>query len=118
MQLNVNEGPADGLAPRVTIPRMSSTTVTHNPGASRFEIQLEGHVAECVYRRQGDVLALVHTEVPAALQGKGLAAQLVQAALAWARAQGLRVRPSCSYVATYMRRHPETQDLLETPFSA
>jgi predicted GNAT family acetyltransferase len=37
----------------------------------------------------------------------------VQAALAHARAQGWRVRPSCSYVRSYMRRHPETQDLLE-----
>ena len=35
------------------------------------------------------------------------------AALAHARAQGLRVRPVCSYVQVYMRRHPDTQDLLE-----
>ena len=50
------------------------------------------------------------------LHGRGdrpdSAAALVQAALAYARAQGLRVRPSCSYVRSYMRRHPETQDLL------
>jgi uncharacterized protein len=94
-----------------------AATVTHNPDASRFEIKQDGHLAECVYRRQGDLLVLVHTEVPAALQGQGLAGQLVQAALALAREQGLRVRPSCSYAVTYMRRHPETQDLLETPFS-
>ena len=67
----------------------------------------------CCYRRDGPLLVLHHTEVPAALQGQGLAAQLVAAALAWAREQGLRVRPSCSYVAAYMRRHPETRDLLE-----
>jgi len=48
-----------------------------------------------------------------ALQGQGVAADLVHAALAFARSQGLRVRPSCSYVAAYMRRHPETLDLLE-----
>jgi predicted GNAT family acetyltransferase len=46
------------------------------------------------------------------LQGQGLAAALVAQALDWARQQGLRVRPTCSYVASYMRRHPETQDLL------
>ena len=60
----------------------------------------------------GDVLMLHHTEVPEALAGQGVAAALVQAALAWARAEGLKVRPTCSYVAAYMRRHPETQDLL------
>ena len=54
-----------------------------------------------------------HTEVPPALQGLGLAGELVQAVLDWARAQGLQVRPTCSYVAAYMRRHAETQDLLE-----
>ena len=54
------------------------------------------------------------TEVPPALQGQGLAAELLHAVLIWARAEGLRVRPTCSYIAAYMRRHPETQDLLET----
>jgi predicted GNAT family acetyltransferase len=29
-----------------------------------------------------------------------------------ARANGLRVMPACSYVRAYMRRHPDTQDLL------
>jgi uncharacterized protein len=92
-------------------------TVMHNPGASRFEAHLDGHLAECAYRRQGGLLVLHHTEVPPAFQGLGVAASLVKAALDWAREQQLRVRPSCSYVATYMRRHPETQDLLETPYA-
>jgi len=52
-----------------------------------------------------------HTGVPRALEGRGLAAQLVAHGLAWARAQGLKVVPSCSYVDAFMRRHPEWQDL-------
>ncbi len=118
-------------------------TVTHHAAASRFEGVVQGvpsqgiaqaipqdigqHAAQstaqdiaqdsalCSYRRVGDVLVLHHTEVPPALQGRGLAGELVRAVLAWARAQGLRVRPTCSYVSAYMRRHPETQDLLESP---
>ena len=90
------------------------TAVTHNAQAQRFEACVDGHLALCSYRQSGRLLELHHTEVPAALQGQGVAAALVQAALAWAREQGLQVRPSCSYVAAYMRRHPETQDLLET----
>ena len=50
--------------------------------------------------------------MPPAFEGRGVAAALVHATLAWARAEGLRVRPMCSYVTAYMRRHPETQDLL------
>lgn len=86
--------------------------VEHNAAASRFEITVGGRLAECSYQRVGDTLVLHHTAVPAAAQGQGVAAALVKAALDWARAEGLRVRPVCSYVAAYMRRHPETQDLL------
>ena len=86
--------------------------VTHRPEASRFEAEVPGGPALCVYRRQGDVLLLTHTEVPPALEGRGIAAALVRASLDWARAEGLRVRPLCSYVAAYMRRHPESHDLL------
>ena len=86
--------------------------VTHNAAASRFEAVIGDRLAQCCYWRQGDTLVLHHTEVPAALQGQGLAAVLVQAALDWARADGLRVRPVCSYVAAYMRRHPQTLDLV------
>jgi predicted GNAT family acetyltransferase len=91
---------------------MNAPTVVHNPAAQRFEAGQGANLAECAYVRQGDVLVLHHTEVPPAFQGLGLAALLVQAALDWARANGLRVRPTCSYVASYMKRHPETQDLL------
>ena len=103
-------------------------TITHNSAAQCFEGVADGYLghdgrigqaakdaAICSYRRVGDVLVLHHTEVPPALQGQGLAGELVQAVLDWARAQGLRVRPTCSYVAAYMRRHPHTQDLLENP---
>lgn len=89
--------------------------ITHNTAASRFETSPGGHLAVCSYRRTGGLAVLHHTEVPAALAGQGVAAALVQAALAWAREQGLKVQPSCSYVAAYMRRHPETQDLLAAP---
>ena len=58
-------------------------------------------------------MSIVHTEVPPRSEGRGIAAGLVRAALAHARAQGWHVRPACSYVRSYMRRHPETQDLLE-----
>ncbi len=87
--------------------------IVHHPERSRFETIVDGRLGVCAYRRQGDVLLMTHTEVPPELQGHGIAARLVQAALDWARAERLRVRPLCSYVAVYMRRHPETQDLLD-----
>jgi len=87
--------------------------VHHDAVASRFEARVDGGLAECIYRLGGGVMNIVHTEVPPQAEGQGIAAALVRAALAQARAMGWRVRPSCSYVGSYMRRHPETQDLLE-----
>ena len=98
-------GPGSGQAE-------SMLAVRNNVEASRFEATVDGHLCVCDYRRRGDVLLLTHTEVPPELAGRGIAAALVAQALAWARAQGLKVRPLCSYVAVYMRRHGETQDLL------
>lgn len=89
--------------------------ISHNAPAQRFEVTLDGLLCECTYRLEGGVMAIVHTGVPRALEGRGIAAALVQAALAWAQQQGLKVRPVCSYVRSYMHRHPETTGLLEAP---
>ena len=42
----------------------------------------------------------------------GAGIELAQVALASARERGLRVIPKCTFFSSYMRRHPETQDLL------
>ena len=86
--------------------------VRHDPAAGSFEATVDGGVARVDYRMTGDVMRLVHTEVPIAAEGRGVASQLVRAALAHARQQGLRAAPMCSYVRSYMQRHPETHDLL------
>lgn len=81
--------------------------VSHNPTASRFEARVDGLLSVAEYSLQGAVMRMEHTGVPAALRGRGIAAALVQAALAHAAAAGLRVEPRCSYVAAYLRRHPD-----------
>jgi predicted GNAT family acetyltransferase len=92
---------------------MKSIEVLHDASAMRFHASVDGGEAECAYRLAGSLMNIVHTEVPPQAEGQGVAAALVRAALAHARAQGWRVRPSCSYVRSYMRRHADTQDLLE-----
>ena len=92
---------------------MPDLDIQHDAANERFTARVDGHLCEAVYRLHDGVMHLVHTAVPRALQGQGIAARLVDAALAEARARGWRVRPVCSYVASHMRRHPETQDLLE-----
>ena len=80
-----------------------ASEITHRPG--RFQMEVEGRRCELDYEVQGKRVVFTHTGVPPALQGRGLAAQLVAAGLAWARAEGLQVVPACSYVAAYMKRH-------------
>lgn len=87
-------------------------SVQHDAAAGRFETLVEGLRCVCDYRLHEGVVMFTHTEVPPALAGRGIAAALVAAALAWARAEGYRIRPLCSYVSAYLRRHPEQQDLL------
>jgi uncharacterized protein len=89
-------------------------SIHHDEASQRFTAEVQGGTAECVYRLAAGVMNIVHTEVPPRAEGHGIAAALVRAALDHARVQGLRVRASCSYVRAYMRRRPETRDLLET----
>ena len=86
--------------------------IVHNPDAQRFEVRIGGWLCRCDYCLVDGVMQLIHTEVPPALEGRGIAARLVQAALDHAQVQGLKVRPRCSYVRVYMQRHPQTQSLL------
>ncbi|MBS0254375.1 MAG: N-acetyltransferase [Proteobacteria bacterium] len=59
----------------------------------------------------GPLRVAEHTLVPAAIGGRGVAARLVEAMVAEARAQGFRIVPACSYVAAWFARHPEAAAL-------
>ena len=91
---------------------MQGVHVEHHPERQRFEASVNGLACVADYRLDGRVMRMTHTGVPLPLRGHGIAARLVAAALAPARSEGLQVDPLCSYVARYMQRHPETQDLL------
>jgi len=101
-------------APRAE-PIAGAPQVRHDARAQRFEAQVDGLLCVAEYERIGDVLWMTHTGVPAPVGGRGVAAALVRAALAWAAAEGLKVQPACSYVRAYMHRHPETLPLLAGP---
>lgn len=93
-------------------PPIPPPTATHEVAARRFTIEFGGHCAELDYAREEDRVVFTHTFVPPELRGRGLAEQLVRPALAWARAEKLRVVPACSYVAKFIERNPEFKDLL------
>lgn len=91
---------------------LDPTQVIDNSSASRFELPLGTDVAFVDYRRRGTVVVLTHAEVPASLQGKGIGAALVQGTLDLIRQRGEKMVPQCSYVAAWVRRHPDYQSLV------
>ena len=81
--------------------------VVDNEAESRFEVSVDGHVAELVYRRHGDRLVLAHTGVPDELEGRGVGGMLVNAAIERAVEQGLTVVPQCPFARRWLKRHPD-----------
>ena len=86
--------------------------VQHNEGESRYELATECGLAVADYEHQGGAMLITHTGVPRALEGRGIGSRLIRGVLADARRRGLKVVPLCSFVATYITRHPEERDLL------
>lgn len=87
--------------------------IRNNEEKSRFETTVDGKTAFSAYDRNGDTVTFTHTEVPPELEGKGIAGAIVKHALEDARSNNLGVVAACSYVASYVRRHPEYEDLLK-----
>lgn len=95
------------------------TEIVNNSDHHRFELSLsDGATGFAEYRLLGDGRILFpHTVVPEGHEGHGYGTRLIEAGLAFAREQGLKVVPQCRFFRAYMKKHPETRDLLD-PASA
>jgi predicted GNAT family acetyltransferase len=82
-------------------------SVRDNTAERRFEVVVDDARAVLTYRRTGDRLVLVHTEVPDAVDGRGIGGALVRAAVARAEEQGLTVVPRCPFARGWLERHPD-----------
>jgi uncharacterized protein len=89
-----------------------SLTIEHDANKGRFSVVVDDQRCLLDYRLAGSTMTIVHTEVPTAVAGRGIAAELMQSALAAARANGWKIVPACSYAAAYMKKHTEYADLL------
>jgi uncharacterized protein len=92
--------------------------VIDNPAERRFEVTIGDATAIAEYRLIEGGIMFTHTEVPKALEGQGIGKALILAGLASARERGLKVMPVCTFFAAYMKRHPETHDLLHPDYRA
>jgi len=93
--------------------------INHDPIAHRFTATVENHLAVLDYTLDAKVMSITHTNVPPAIEGRGVAAELMRAALSAAQAELWTVNPICSYAVAYLRKHPidpekqHVEDLLD-----
>jgi predicted GNAT family acetyltransferase len=78
-----------------------------NEKENRFEINVDGHTAIIEYKEYPGRIALLHTEVPPALEGKGSATAIIEKTLDYIENNKLKLIPLCPLVVAYLKRHPE-----------
>lgn len=87
--------------------------IKHDVANKKFAVQVAGGEAHAFYRRgpmnSYDIYSVV---VPVESRGKNIADQLVREAIKAARAENVKIIPTCPYVVKWFERHPEEQVLL------
>ena len=98
---------------------MTNTTlqITDNTQKQRFEIPMGNELAFISYRWQDGKLALMHTEIPPEAEGKGLARELAKFAFEAAKQHQRKVLVYCPYLSSYLKRHPEYNELVEKDYN-
>lgn len=85
--------------------------ITHNPAENRFETWIDGQLSKLDYIEDGDTIVMTHVGVHPDHRGGGVAGKITGVALEYARKKDLRVIPMCSYVAAFIRRNPQYDEL-------
>jgi uncharacterized protein len=91
---------------------MEPLTIFNNKERRQFQLKTDGELASLEYRLNEGKIVLMHTEVPESLAGHGIGSALAEYALNYARANKLPVQVYCPFVAAYLKRHPEQQDIV------
>lgn len=95
---------------------MADLNITHNQENKQFEVWVDDEKAFLEYRMKEGDIAFMHTEVPQALAGKGIASALATYAFKYAKDNNLPVIVYCPFVAAFLKRHPEYNAQLDPKF--
>ncbi|MDE5731850.1 MAG: N-acetyltransferase [Bacteroidales bacterium] len=79
--------------------------IRHLVEQKRFECTVDGNVAYVEYIERCGTFDIVHTYVPKAVSGRGIASALVAAAYEYADSNNLAKRGSCPYAALWLERN-------------
>jgi predicted GNAT family acetyltransferase len=90
--------------------------IINNEQEQQFQVMVEGEKAYLEYRLYKGDIALMHTDVPSSLAGRGIATALAQYALDYAREHKIPVMVYCPFVSAFLKKHPEYQDVLDKKY--
>jgi predicted GNAT family acetyltransferase len=83
--------------------------VRHDEAGHRFVAAVDGYEAVMDYAIVDEkTVDFTHTWTPPELRRRGIAAAVVSAALAWARAEGKTVIATCWYVRQFLEKEAKT----------
>jgi predicted GNAT family acetyltransferase len=100
----------------MTNSELGNLKIVNNESDQRWEAHVDQLLAVAEYRRRENAIFFIHTEVPHALKGQGIASRLIQVALEDARTRHLAVIPFCPFVAGYIRRHPDDKAIVHPDY--
>ncbi|RPD45020.1 N-acetyltransferase [Hymenobacter sediminis] len=91
-----------------------ASSINHHASDQEFTVSQNGYVGELAYSKpQQGIIDFTHTYVDEGLRGQGVAEELARAGLTYAKEQQLKVRTSCEFMDSFVRRHPEYNELLD-----
>ena len=96
---------------------MTDVVTSHNPDKQRYEAHIDGELAGLItYRESVGLVNLNHTEVDDKFEGQGVGSALARFALDDVRSDNThRVLVTCPFITSWIEKHPDYADLLETP---
>ena len=101
-------------------PKVSITiTREDTPTGGRYVARIPGKPdAEMTFSKAGAHIQIIdHTGVPEELAGLGVGKALVENMVMDIRSRpGMKIIPLCPFTNATLRKHPEWQDILQTPF--
>jgi len=91
-----------------------NAVVRHDESQQRYVLEVsDKELGMARYQDDGERRVFTHTEVDPSLEGQGLGSKLVRESLDDAREHGKRIVPVCEFIAAYVKKHHDWDDIIE-----